>query len=204
MEKQKKLEKIFKWIVFSIIIANILVYFLPIYQEIYMFGSQKQTSKYYLYEGRYSVSYISIISILALALIAVFMFAEIKNKEYFALAFGSAYFLPDLFTLLTIRKAVKDTDSSYKYSYCYGYYLFWIVSLLLILSVICWFVIKLLLKRKQANQETKETEELNEELTELDIVKRRLDTLNELKEEGVLTEEEYNQKRANIINDLKV
>ena len=97
----------------------------------------------------------------------------------------------------------ENTNSNYEYSFEYGYYLYLFTWVLLALAVIGALVIYLIMKNKELKSETDQTQQVSQS-SKIDILRKRIELLDDLKTQGILTEREYEEKRADIIKELKV
>ena len=198
----KKADKVFKWIILGIFVAHIMIYFMPIYKYTYKSTySDPETTLVYLYGSSSSYSIISFTSLLIPIAALVFLFAQFKNSKLFFFGFSATYIINCIFTILLLSKAILNNNSnSYQYSFQYGYYVYIATLGLLAVAIIVAFIIYLVQKSKDKREEPTN---LHQDL-KIDILRKRIELLDDLKNQGVLTESEYAEKRADIIKDLKI
>lgn len=135
---------------------------------------------------------------------AIFLFTEFKSSKLFSCGFSLAYIITNIYSFVLIGRAVKESGGSYTYTLLYGYYLMLIETVLLLGVVIAALVLYILCKVKEKNTVSATEEQAVTNLSQTDTFKQRIELLNGLKDSGLLTEEEYGQKRSEIISELKV
>ena len=188
MNNLKKADSIFKWIILGLAIIHLVTYFMPVLESSY--GSWNSSSLYYWYYGG-SVVYTSLlIPIIAL----VFLFANFKYSRLFFIGLSATYFFNSIFNLLGIADAGD---------FVYGYYIYVVTFALFVASVVSGFIIYLIIKAK-SSKTVAETPSQPFESSDVDVLRKRIELLDDLKNQGILTESEYEQKRKDIIKDLKI
>lgn len=210
METLKKIDKIFNWLILGLVIVHLIAYFMPIYESVYSssYNNTVETDIIYLYTNNSSVllSYYiaSSASLLFPILAIVFLFARFKTSKLFFFGFSTTYITNCIFIVLNLSKAIKsNTSSNYAYSYQYGYYFFIVTMVLLSLAIIGALVLYLILKHKELKLESEQVQQVSQD-SKIDILRKRIDVLDDLKNQGILTESEYDEKRADIIKELKI
>ena len=209
MEALKKTEKVFKRLILCIFVAHISTYFMPIYESVYTssWNDTKTTTVVYWYGsgGGGSLSYIIysstalIVPILAIA----FLFANFKNSKVFFFGLSATYAINCIFTLLTLSQNIKEnTNTSYEYTFKYGYHFFILTLIFLIAAIIVAFVVYIVALSRNSKIESEQLQRSSD--SEIDIIKKKIEILDSLKQQGILTESEYEQKRSAIIEDLKI
>jgi uncharacterized membrane protein len=213
MNTLKKTERIFKWIIFGIALAHLISYFMPIYGVARKSGSahsDPKTTLFYLYGENVSLYLAILLTILFVAL--VFLFASFKNSKLFFCGFSASYIINCIFATIVSSRALSRSmenitssyyEPSYEYSFYYGYYIFIVTMILLALAIIGAFVIYLILQHKELESEAEQKEQAHQDL-KIDILRKRIELLDDLKNQGILTESECGEKRAEIIKELKV
>ena len=200
----KKTDNIFRWIILGIFVAHILTYFMPIYESIYTSSySDPETTLYYMYmSGPYFI--VNLSSLLIPIVAIVFLFANFKNSKLFFFGFSATYLLNCIFTILSLSKITSDNSNSYyEYSLKYGYYLYIVTMALLAVVIISAFIIYLVRKSQDKKEEPEQSHQSPHD-SKIDNLRKRIDLLDDLKNQGILTENEYEEKRADIIKELKV
>ena len=206
MNTLKKTESIFKWIILGIALAHLISYFMPIYESVYKGSySDPETTLVYLYgSGASSYIIVSFTNLLIPIVSFVFLFANFKNSKLFFYGFSFTYIINCIFTILNLSKSINNNTSSYyEYSFQYGYYIFIVTMVLLALTIMGEFVIYLILKHKELEPKAEQKEQIHQD-SKIDILRKRIELLDDLKNQGILTESEYDEKRAEIIKELKV
>ncbi len=203
MNKLNKTDSLLKWIILGLSLACILSLFLPVYQ----LSSRYSTSveKYYWYQiaqHNYSFIYLGgMVTVVLLNMVALsFLFGGFKNSRLFFFGFSGAFSLNSIFSILQIKSIINnETGSSSTIEFSYGYYIFVVLTALLIIAMICYFVCYLILKStdKKAAAKT-DVKDVADEL------KQRVALLNDMKSNGILTEEEYELKRSELIQNLRI
>ncbi len=203
MKGLKKTDSIFRWIILGIAIANILTYFMPIYESVYRGGEPELI---YLYgSSSSSLVVVGFTNLLIPIISLIFLFANFKNSKLFFYGFSLTYILNSIFTLIILDNAVSNNSNSYyAYSFKYGYYFYIITSVLLAVTVICSFIFYLIIKKKNPNGEESNAVAASTKDSKIDAFKQRIEVLNDLKNQGILTESEYDQKRSEIVKDLEL
>lgn len=134
----------------------------------------------------------------------VFLFANFKSSRLLFFGLSTTYIINCVFTIISLSKSIKNNASSnYEYTFQFGYYLFIITIVLLTLAIIGAFVIYLILKRKELKTESEQVQQAYQN-SKIDILRKRIEVLDELKNQGILTDSEYDEKRAEIIKELKI
>ena len=207
MNTLKKTESIFKWIILGIALAHLISFFMPIYESVYKGStySDPETTLIYLYgSGSSSYLIVSFTNLLIPIVALVFLFANFKNIKLFFYGFSFTYIINCIFTTLNLSKSINDNTSNYyEYSFQYGYYIFIITMVLWALAIIGAFVIYLISKHKNLESEAEQNQQVHQD-SKIDILRKRIELLDDLKNQGILTESEYDEKRAEIIKELKV
>ncbi len=202
MKRLKKTQAVFTWIVLGVAIANLLVYFMPMFQSVYRGGEPEFG---YLYGSSSSYLIVSFTNLIIPITAIIFLFAKFKNSKLFFFGFSLTYIFNSIFTIISLNKAITENDNDYYvYSFKYGYYFYIVTTVLLAVSAICLFIFYLIIKKKEANEESGNISQAQTQDSQIDLLKKRIDILNDLKTSGVLTESEYEQKRLEIIKDLKL
>lgn len=202
MKKLNKTESVFTWIVLGVAIANLLVYFMPMYEVVYRGGEPEFG---YLYGGSSSYLIISFTSLIIPITAIIFLFAKFKNSKLFFFGFSLSYIFSSIFNIINLNRAITDNDNTYYvYTFKYGYYFYIVTMALLAALSLCLFIFYLIIKKKEANAETEKLSQAQQQDSQIDLLKKRMDILNDLKSQEVLTESEYEQKRLEIIKDLKL
>ena len=83
---------------------------------------------------------------------------------------------------------------------------------LLSIAVICAFIFYLILRCKDSNKDSESTRQSEKseqthqsfEYSQVYDLRKRIELLDDLRRQGILTEAEYEQKRADIIKELKI
>ena len=208
MKALKKTENIFKWIVLGMAIVHFVTYFMPIFKSVYTYRDTPETEIFYFYTNSSSLYlsyYFASATSLLLPIIAiVFLFANFKSSRLLFFGFSTTYIINCVFTIISLSKSIKNnTNRNYEYSFQFGYYLFIITMVLLTLAIIGAFVIYLILKRKELKIESEQVQPVSQDL-KINILRKRIELLDDLKTQGILTESEYEEKRADIIKELKI
>lgn len=202
----KKTESIFKWIILGITLAHLVSYFMPIYESVYQSSSRDpETNLIYLYgSGSSPLIIVNFTNLLIPIVALVFLFANFKNSKLFFYGFSATYILNCIFTTLNLSNAINNNTSSYyEYSFQYGYYIFIVTMVFLALAIIGAFVTYLILEHKEFEPEAEQKEQAHHD-SKIDILRKRVELLGDLKNQGILTECEYDEKRAEIIKELKI
>ncbi|MCH5350512.1 MAG: hypothetical protein J1F39_00895 [Clostridiales bacterium] len=201
----KKIDKIFKWIVFGVFILHLLAFFMPIYSATSQTSySDPEVILSYLYSSSsiYLLVYFSELLIPIVAI--VFLFANFKSSRPFFFGLMGTYMLNGIFTILSLSRMVLDNTSSYyDYAFQYGYYIYIVTLVFLFIAVISSFIVYLVSKSQNANEDAEASRETYQE-SKIDVLRKRIELLDDLKRQGVLTEREYDEKRSEIIKDLKI
>lgn len=210
METINKTDKVLKWIILGLFIAHILTFLMPIFECVYKnsYGNTTETTLYYFYTT-FSSLHLSNLFVYATSLILpitalVFLFANFKNSKLFFFGFSVTYLIECIFTIMSLSKSIKNnTSSNYEYTLKYGYHLFTFTVVLLCLTIGVSFIIYLISKNKDSKPEPIQVQQTSDN-SQIDTLRKRIDLLDELKEQGILTEREYEQKRAEIIREIKI
>ena len=198
----KKADNIFKWIILGVAIAHLMTYFMPIYKNTYTY-SDPVTTLVYMYSTS-SYVLVNFSSLLIPIVTIVFLFSNFKNSKLFFFGFSATYIINCIFTTLSLSKLINDNTSSYNdYSFVYGYYFFIVTMVLLALVIIGSFVIYVILKHKELKSESEQKQQVPQE-SKIDILRKRIEVLDDLKNQELLTESEYEEKRAEIIKELRI
>ena len=198
----KKADNIFKWIILGVAIAHLMTYFMPIYKNTYTY-SDPVTTLVYMYSTS-SYVLVNFSSLLIPIVTIVFLFVNFKNSKLFFFGFSATYIINCIFTTLSLSKLINDNTSSYNdYSFVYGYYFFIVTMVLLALVIIGSFVIYVILKHKELKSESEQKQQVPQE-SKIDILRKRIEVLDDLKNQELLTESEYEEKRAEIIKELRI
>ncbi|MCH5166060.1 MAG: SHOCT domain-containing protein [Clostridiales bacterium] len=210
MQIFKKIEKIFNWIVLGLAIMHLISYFMPIYKSVYTssYDNTVETKVIYFYTSNASfyISYyiVNSISLLLPITAIIFLFTSFKNSKLFFLGLSSTYIANCIFVLLDLSKAIdNNTNTNNVYIYQYGYYFFIVTMVLFALAIIGVFVIHLFLKHKNLATVSEQTQQVTQD-EKIDVIRKRIEVLDDLKTQGILTESEYEEKRAIIIKELKI
>ena len=206
MQTLKKTDNIFKWIILGVAITHILTYFMPIYKNTYKSGTYSDpiTTLFYMYGGSSLYLIVNFSNLLIPIVAIVFLFANFKNSKLFFFGFSTTYIINCIFTILSLSKSIKNNTSIYDdYSFVYGYYFFIVTMVLLALIIIGAFVIYLILKHKESQSESGQTQQVPQD-SKINILRKRIEVIDDLKNQGILTESEYAEKRADIIKELKI
>lgn len=200
MVELKKANTIFKWIIFAILIISLFSIFCPVYENEIRKDPLNATKVFITYFYGYDVTSYSILISLVPILAIVFLFVNFKNSQLFSFGLSVAYIINNIISVMSIYKFVEAQAESHDnfYSLSYGYYLLIIETILLGLAVILaiiFYAINVIEESKN------EGFKFNGNLDEL---KKRLDFLTELRDNGVISDVEYEQKRNEIIKGIKI
>ena len=205
----KKTEKILKWLILCIFVTHMLTYFMPIYESIYTssWDNTKTTALiyWYGYSSSGSLTYIIYTStaLIVPILAVVFLFTSFKNSKAFFFGLSATYVINCIFTLLTLSKSIKEsTKTSYEYTFKYGYHFFILTLILFIITTVVAFVIYLVAHSRNSKLESEQLQQSSD--SEIDNIRKKLELLVSLKQQGILTESEYEQKRSAIIDAMKI
>lgn len=207
MATLNKIDKYLKCVILGIFVIHLIAYFMPIFKVIHIQNdADVQISYSYIYYGSFggfSWNYAST-SLLLMPIIALtFLFANFKNCRVFFYGFSATYITGCIFQLLAWSKEIyARTSSYYEYQHMYGYnfYVFTLVLLSIVVVLdLTMYIVSKFLKLKLEPKNLKLASDSN-----IDTVKSKIELLNNLKQQGILTEGEYEQKRSSIIKELKL
>ena len=208
MKTLQKADSIFKWIILGLTVVNIISYFLPIYDYIYYGSSRSEHTLCYLYGSNSSYVVFSFSSLLIPIIAIVFMFANFKNSRLFFFGLSAAYIISCIFTILSVSHLSNYRSDYYRYSLEYGFYIFIVTVALLSIAIIGSFVVYLLFNRKDSKLNNKDSKSdfASEppQQTAIDVLRKRIEVLDDLKKQNILTESEYEQKRSEIVKEIKI
>ncbi len=206
MEKVKIAKIIFKCLCVVAIILLMLTYIMPV------FGSNDGSNKelYYMHHVSYNMyQFFSSISYFLIPLMAIaFLFAKMKNNKPIFFGLSSTYIALDIFFLIYLTQSISDKLD--KYDYKYGYYINIFALMLLVASIAALLITHLIAKSYENDNIEPTDSDLSSQDTqssrffEIANLQKRLETLNDLKSQGILTKSEYEAKRSEIIKDLKI
>lgn len=209
MKALNKTEKILTWIIFCIFVVHVLSYFMPVYESVYTnsWGNEKTTTTAYWYGSSISGSLTYVIysstALIVPILAIVFLFARFKNSKVFFFGLSATYVINSIFTLLALSRAIKESKStSYEYTLKYGYKFFLGTLILLIIVTVVAFVVYLVARSRNSNIESEQSQQSAD--SEIDAIRKKIELLDSLKQQGILTELEYKQKRSALIDTLKI
>ena len=182
---------------------------MPYYKSTYSptFGD-KEVTNMYLYSGYFSVTPFTTMTLIIPILAIVFLLTDFKNGKPLSFAFIASQFMSNILLMLSIKSYLLDRQSnSYEYNLTYGYYVCIVMTILLALALICSITIYIIIERKNSAQPQSHTKQIDPPVikkSDIDIFKERISALDELKKDGVLNDIEYEQKRNEIVKDLKI
>lgn len=210
MKKLNTVNLVLKIVLIVFIALNIITYFMPFYRQIYesSYSQDNSTTKVYLYSGYLSVSPFTSLTLIIPIMAIVFLLTNFKSSKGIAFGLTASQIMTNIVFLLSISNLL-DNNSNINYTYkpLYGYNVciaFTILlSLALVATITVFIVSKQISKRQQLMQLNNENTSDNV-LSPIDIFKKRIKTLEELKQIGVLTENEYEQKRNEIVQEFKI
>ena len=200
IDSAAKFDKL-KWVVFGIIAFYFLTLFMPLVQ--YVFSNDDEVIKLYWYTiassssatmigllGNESMSFNLLVPILAT--VFLFMKSE-RNKKILFFTAASLFILKTIFFLVSVSNFYsKDSYSGYNCSMAYGYFVMWMAIVAFTVVAIYLFIVHIKSKKEDKQKSI------------IDIMKQRLALLDSMKASGILTEEEYDAKRAELIHELKL
>lgn len=208
MKKTLNIKHITTIVLIVVITLNIVTYFMPYYKSTYSptYGD-KEVTNMYLYSGYFSVTPFTTMTLIIPILAIVFLLTDFKNGKPLSFALIASQFMSNILLILSTKSYTTNRQSSnYDYSIMYGYYMCIAMSVLLAIALIYAIIVYVLNKHKLTTQ----TQPQNNQITtstiksDIDIFKERISTLDELKKDGVLNDIEYEQKRNEIVKDLKI
>lgn len=204
IDRASKFDKL-KWLVLGIIVFYLLTLFVPLVYKIYYPGTEKEDI-YILYwytfasssesteralVGNESLSFNLLVPILT----AVFLFLKSEKKKILFFTTASLFILKTILFLVSVNNLFARLNTlvySYTYYLVYGYYLMWIAVCAFAIATIYLFIVHIKSKKEEKQKSI------------IDIMKDRLALLDGMKAGGILTEEEYDAKRAELIHELKL
>ncbi|MDE5549358.1 MAG: SHOCT domain-containing protein [Clostridia bacterium] len=200
---------VLKWIIFALLIISLITMFFPIYQSKYTSTSTGSNSATTTNKTTYEYGYSSFVTsiwnvynvftVLLTVLAIVFLFAEFKSSKIFSFGLIATNVINNFFSIMTISRYVNESSSNTtQYSLSYGYDLMLVETIILTLAVIL-AIIFYAIEKSLESKGDKKTEDYS-----LDDLKERLNFLAELRDSEVITESEYEQKRAEIVKQIKV
>lgn len=196
-------------ILIAIMVLNIITYFMPYYKSTYSptYGD-KEVTNMYLYSGYFSVTPFTTMTLIIPILAIVFLLTDFKNGKPLSFALIASQFMSNILLILSTKSYLLDRQSnSYEYNLTYGYYMCIVMTILLALALICSITIYIIIERKNSAQPQSHTKQIDPPVikkSNIDIFKERINTLNELKNDGVLNDDEYEQKRNEIVKELNI
>ncbi|MDE7328695.1 MAG: hypothetical protein K2N57_03000 [Clostridia bacterium] len=194
MEKIQKVDSCLKWIALILALMCILVCFAPAYGRESSSFDNKDV-EYYFYDHNFPA--VNLFTIVILILAVTLLFSTLKNGKIFFIGLSFTYFLYNIFTLVTLSNTIEaSTSTSYKYKFLSGYYLLIIFMALYMAVVIAYFVMAII-QRFLENQKGNKNDNVKS-------LQNKIETISYLKEQGILSEEEYQEKRAKIVENLKI
>ena len=118
------------------------------------------------------------------------MISKYKYSETFSLAFYISTFISNLFYLLSMNNALEES----KFRYSSGMTLFLISTIMIAICCLVLLIINVLVKVT------------NSAIVEINssTLKQSLENLNKLKEQNFITASEYEEKRADLVRQLKL
>ena len=211
MTKLKKADLIFKYVILGLVVISLLTLFLPIYEQTYTstYEETTETTTFYFYGSSY-FTYTTTITVMLYALLVpilsiVFLFMNFKKSRLLSYGLISVYVLDNIFSLLLIKNMIADnTNERYTYTLKYGYSIFVAELVLLCAVVITSLVLYLIDSLCDKKARLRENNQDLSNPTQIDLLKSRIETLNELKDSGIITEEEYEQKRSEIVKNIRI
>lgn len=206
MKRVEKTNKIMVWVLLSLTTLSILSYFLPMYTQKYTSSySPSTTNTVYLYNS-YAINPIVSQAIIIPIFAIIFMFTSFRNNRLFSFGFLITTSANNIFCLLYMSRIKKSeyASPSYEYSYKFGYYFLIVVTILLIVAILGSLIIFIIAHHSNHSQNLNYEKNDHIETTEIEILKNRIKTLDELKAANILTEIEYEQKRKEIVDKFKI
>ena len=200
MKSMKKVDYVFTWIIFGLFVLHLISYFLPFFESKSSGGKPELV---YFYGGGSFYINSNIINYLIPFIAIVFLFSKFKHGKLFFFGFSAAYLLSNIFVILSISKSASSDSSYYEYSLKFGYYFFIVTLVLLAISILCSFIFYLMMRSEDSNEESEQTRS-SSPVSKIYYLRKKIEILDDLKNQGVLTETEYEQKRSEIIAELKL
>lgn len=182
-----------KLVIFLLVISTMLLllsYFLPYFEvstktEVFKDLNKEGFAMYEMTQYPFTILFI-LLPILGM----VFMSGQSKLSENLSLSFYLATFVSNIFYMLSTNKALLD--GTFKYSS--GMILFLIATIAIGLCSLYLITIELLVKISNGA-----IVEVNS-----DTLRKSLERLNKLKEQNFITDIEYEEKRADLVRQLKI
>jgi len=195
-------ETVFKWIIFGLFVLYFILYFIPMFHIDY--------DKYYLmYSGGIGRGYnfISVGTILFPIFVLIFLFARFKNSKLFF--FGMSAIV--LFDFIVILKTIMEVVKASKYNgFEPGFYVLFMTIVLMFIAIAAMAVLYIIgrinefRENKSLEPESVENAQAEGQTNDVPALINKLNVLNDLLKGGVINEDEYNEKRAEIVNNFKL
>lgn len=191
MHNTQKAKSVLTIILAVFIGIDVLIYFMP-----FSYSSSKYSDyTFYLYSD-----YPLLMAFASLLIVITFvlLLAYISNKKYSNIAYGfaAAHIICNLIILLLMYPNEQDS-SNYNYGILSGFLFCVITTVIACMLLISLISINCLLIRTDKNvmwNNNTDASNISNKLEELEMLKRR----------GILTHEEYEKKRSEVIENLKL
>lgn len=207
MKKLTLTKNVLIYLLIAIIALNIIAYFLPYYRSHYVssYNSDEEIKVVYLYSGYVSVSPFTAMVLIIPIMGITFLLTNFKNSKPFSFAFIASQLMTNILLLLSVKSYIEDrTSDSYTYTSLYGYNMCIAATVLLAITLTSVIVIHIIIYVKTKNSNNFCDNDSHKPKSEIDIFKERITILDDLKQSGVLTDSEYEQKRNEIVKELKL
>lgn len=199
MKKLTLTKNILICLLIAIIALNIIAYFLP-YYRVSSSNSNKEFKDIYLYSN-YSFSPFSVMVLIVPILAITFLLINFQNSKPLSFAFSASQLMTNILLLLSLQNYIEDRTS---YITIYGYNLCIAATVLLAIALTAIITVHIIIYLKTKNDQIFYYDDDQEPKSEIDIFKERITILDDLMQNGLLTDTEYDQKRNEIVSELKL
>ena len=207
MRKLTLTKNILIYLLIAVIALNIIAYFLPYYRSHYVpsYNGDEEIKVVYLYSGYIAVSPFTAMVLIIPIMGITFLLTNFKNSKPFSFAFIASQLMTNILLLLSVKSYIEDrTSDSYTYTSLYGYNMCIAATVLLAITLISVIAIHIIIYLKTKNSKNFCDNDSHKPKSEIDIFKERITILDDLKQNGMLTDSEYEQKRNEIVKELKL